>query len=381
MADTTNGAATSTNSLSNPTMNLFSSMTTVVNIKLDRTNYPAQILPILKSRNLMGYVDGSIVCPPKHLPGAAAINPAYTTWVQHDQLILSWINSSLTPSVLSVVASKRSSHDTWEALEQRYASTSQNRILFLRNELMQTKKGDMSIADYLDRMNSIADNLALAGNPVNDDELVQIILNNLGPAYEMTVSAAQARDTPIAYPTLEAFLLTTERRMAAQNAQPVEAAAVNAFVTTRGRGGRLRGNGRGAFQSARGGGAVNPRGFFPRNNNQRPNSACNGEKITNTGERLTCQICGKQGHPALDCYQRMNAAYEGRIPAKQLTAMATSSVPLNRQNNGQWLLDTGANAHVTPDIQNLVNPQEYNGNQNVGGVGPQDPEDAFPRAM
>ena len=148
MADTTNGAATS-----NPTMNPFSSMTTLVNIKLDRTNYPlwlAQILPILKSRNLMGYVDGSIVCPPKHLPGAAAVNPAYTTWVQHDQLILSWINGSLTPSVLSVVASKRSSHDTWEALEQRYASTSQNRILFLRNELMQTKKGDMSIADYLD---------------------------------------------------------------------------------------------------------------------------------------------------------------------------------------------------------------------------------------
>ncbi|KAM2234356.1 hypothetical protein EV2_013133 [Malus domestica] len=370
MADATNGAATP-NSLSHSAMNSYSSMTTVVNIKLDRTNYPlwlAQILPILKSRNLMGYVDGSIVCPPKHLPDAAAVNPTYTTWVQHDQMILSWINGSLTPSVLSVVASKRSSHDTWEALEQRYASTSQNRILFLRNELMQTKKGDMSIADYLDRMNSITDNLALAGNPVNDDELVQIILNNLGPAYEMTVSDAQARDTPIAYPTLEALLLTTERRMAAQNAQPMEAAPVNAFVTARGRGRRLRGNGRGAFQHARGGG-VNPRGFFPRNNNQRPNSTYNGEKLTLTGDRITCQICGKQGHPALDCYQRMNAAYEGRIPTKQLTAMVTAPVPFNHQNNGQWLLDTGANAHVTPDIQNLVNPKEYNGNQNVGGVG------------
>ncbi|XP_050104332.1 chorismate mutase 1, chloroplastic-like isoform X2 [Malus sylvestris] len=56
MADSSNGAAT--NSI--PTMNPFSSMTTVVNIKLDRTNYPlwlAQILPILKSRDLMGYVD------------------------------------------------------------------------------------------------------------------------------------------------------------------------------------------------------------------------------------------------------------------------------------------------------------------------------------
>ncbi|KAM1407667.1 hypothetical protein ACFX2F_002213 [Malus domestica] len=178
MANNLNGAATPTNSIPNPAtpaMNPLLSMTTIVNIKLDRTNYPlwlAKILPILKSRDLMGNVDGSIACPPKQLPGVVAINPAYTTWVQHDQMILSWINGSLMPSVLSVMASKRYSRDTWEALEQQYASLSQNRILFLRNEQMQTKKGDMSIADYLDQMNSIFDNLALAGNPVNDDELV-----------------------------------------------------------------------------------------------------------------------------------------------------------------------------------------------------------------
>ncbi|KAM1818906.1 hypothetical protein ACFX13_000667 [Malus domestica] len=62
-------------------------------------------------------------------------------------------------------------------------------------------------------MNVIADNLALAGQPVSDEELVQIVLNNLGPAFEMTVSASQARDTPITYPTLESLLLTTEQRL------------------------------------------------------------------------------------------------------------------------------------------------------------------------
>lgn len=39
-------------------------------------------------------------------------------------------------------------------------------------------------------MNSIFDNLPLAGKPVDDDELVQIILNNLWLAFEMTVNAA-----------------------------------------------------------------------------------------------------------------------------------------------------------------------------------------------
>ncbi|KAB2606981.1 hypothetical protein D8674_006698 [Pyrus ussuriensis x Pyrus communis] len=291
-----------------------SSMTTIVNIKLDRANYPlwlAQILPILKSRDLMGYVDGSLDCPPKHLAGNTAVNPEYVTWVQRDQMVLSWINGSLTASVLATVASKRISRATWEALEQRYASTSHNRILFLRNELLLTKK-------------------------------------------------AQARDTPITYPTLEALLLTTERRMMEQVVPVVEATPVNAFVAARGRGG---------FPSNRGGASpINQRGFFPRNTNQR-NPAVDGECFNTSGERITCQICGKPGHPALDCYQRMNGAYEGRIPTKRLTAMASSPITLNRQQNGTWLLDTGANAHVTPDIQNLVNPKEYNGNENIGGVG------------
>ena len=66
----------------------------------------------------------------------------------------------------------------------------------------------------------------------------------------------------------------------------------------------------------------------------------------------------------------MNGAYEGRIPTKRLSAMASSSpITLNKQPNGTWLLDMGANAHITPEIQNLVNPKEYNGNDGVGGVG------------
>ncbi|KAM1011582.1 hypothetical protein ACFX13_047675 [Malus domestica] len=102
-------------------VNMSSSMTTIVNIKLDRTNYTlwlAQILPILKSHDLMGYVDGSVVCPSKHLAGSTTVNPAYISWMQQDQMILSWNNGSLTSSVLATVASKQSARATWEALEQ-----------------------------------------------------------------------------------------------------------------------------------------------------------------------------------------------------------------------------------------------------------------------
>ena len=82
------------------------------------------------------------------------------------------------------------SRATWLALESRYALTSQNCILSLRNELMRTMKGDLSVSNYLDKMNLVANNLALVGQLVSDDELVQIIMNNLSPAFEMIVSAA-----------------------------------------------------------------------------------------------------------------------------------------------------------------------------------------------
>lgn len=86
---------------------IVTSMPDVINIKLDRPNYPlylAQIVPILRSRDLMGFDDDTCVCPPPTLTGGTVANLTYSTWIQQDQLILSWINSSRTPSVLSTVS-------------------------------------------------------------------------------------------------------------------------------------------------------------------------------------------------------------------------------------------------------------------------------------
>lgn len=45
-------------------------------------------------------------------------------------------------------------------------------------------------------MNSIADNLALAGKPIDDDDFITFKMNGVGLAYESTVNSAQAKDTP-----------------------------------------------------------------------------------------------------------------------------------------------------------------------------------------
>ena len=59
----------------------------LVSIKLDETNYiawTAQFKPILKSQNLLGFIDGSNLCPAMFVDDNAvknkSLNPAHTSW-------------------------------------------------------------------------------------------------------------------------------------------------------------------------------------------------------------------------------------------------------------------------------------------------------------
>ncbi|KAM2975747.1 hypothetical protein FF1_001875 [Malus domestica] len=375
-------------------------------IKLDRTNYPlwhAQILPLLRSRNLVPFVDGTSQCPSAFLTDTSGtltntVNPAFEGWMQQDAMVLSWINSSVHPTVLASLIGKTSSHSAWTSLRERYASTSTGRLLQLRSDLMNTHRGDSSIADFLDRVNSLADTLSLSGSPISDSDLVAIVLNNVGPAYESTVSSAQAREDAISYDALEALLLGAERRQKMSHVLHLDAAPT---VLAAGRGGRdfQVGNGRGfqpagrGFQAAVGRGGRGGRGVFRQPGAHAPNDGVLGagpqhENSFHPNGRVQCQICRKPGHSAINCYNRMNMAYEGRVPAPKLQVFAANAhahapPPMTAPQVQNWLFDSGANAHITNDLAQVAEPRDYNGNNHVngvvGGTGPNHREDPFAR--
>ena len=54
-------------------------------------------------------------------------NPTYIEWSKQDQLLLTWILSSLTEEVYSYVNGCKSSFDAWRELESAFGSVSQNR--------------------------------------------------------------------------------------------------------------------------------------------------------------------------------------------------------------------------------------------------------------
>lgn len=110
---------------------------------------------------------------------------------------------------------------------------------------------NLYISDFLDKLNAVADNLAFAGNPVSDTDLVSIIMNNVGAIYVTTVRFAQARDTSITYDALKALLLSAEHKLQNQNILGVDTGATTLHASqsriggSYGRGGYFFGGGRG----------------------------------------------------------------------------------------------------------------------------------------
>lgn len=70
------------------------------------------------------------------------------------------------------------------------------------------------------------------------------------------------------------------------------------------------------------------------------------------------QICGKPSHHALDCFHCMDYSYQGRHPPPpQLAAMVAHTN--SSLENQQWLANSGANAYITGDINNLQDQQPF----------------------
>jgi hypothetical protein len=53
------------------------------------------------------------------------------------------------------------------------------------------------VASFFAHMRGLADELATAGKPLQDDELISYILNALDMEYQPLVSALDARTTPV----------------------------------------------------------------------------------------------------------------------------------------------------------------------------------------
>ncbi|OVA05243.1 hypothetical protein BVC80_3011g1 [Macleaya cordata] len=240
MADSQASSSTTDHSSTSINLPPPSNVSSLLSNKLTSTNYlflRSQFIPLLRSYELLGFVDGSNLCPPKFIKDsttdALILNPEFIRWQKQDQLLLSWLLSSLTEETHSQVLDPQTSYEVWQELARSYASQSRARISNLRNELQNLRKGSDSIQQYFNRAKRIAHQLAQASKPLDDDDLALNILAGLPLDYSPFKASMSSRMEPLSSSDLLGSLLTEEMRLHQESQSELLNAAAH-YVNTPG---------------------------------------------------------------------------------------------------------------------------------------------------
>jgi hypothetical protein len=124
----------------------------VVTIRLKKTNYllwRAQLLPYLRSTDLMGFLDDTNAAPEQKILASSVVdaalidNPDYASWYNKDQQVLSGFLSSMSEEILREVISAKTSKDAWTSL-QKFSTSTRACMVQLRIELATAQKNNLS---------------------------------------------------------------------------------------------------------------------------------------------------------------------------------------------------------------------------------------------
>uniref|UniRef100_A0A803NPG5 Reverse transcriptase Ty1/copia-type domain-containing protein n=1 Tax=Cannabis sativa TaxID=3483 RepID=A0A803NPG5_CANSA len=278
-----------------------SSLTSSLTLKLDRQNFLAwksQVVPTVIGHELDDILFSN-VSPPSNL---------------------------VTEGVLASVANHTTSFAVWRALEQKFQSQSRARLLQLKGQFSHIQKGNLSISDYVDKVQSLADSLVVAGSDVSSQDLVLQLLNGLGPDYDAVVSGVTSRTN---------MALGSSRTGHFKPQPPPARGNVNDT------GARFMGRGRGTYSS----------------------------------QRLLCQVCLKFRHSAAVCHYRFdkNWVTPKPNPRAYLTEMEptydpeayTTTILPDYADDNAWFADTGANSHVANSSDKLDTTVAYTGTESL----------------
>ncbi|CAM8968933.1 unnamed protein product [Rhodiola kirilowii] len=317
-----------------------------LSIRLDRSNYflwRGTIRSALEAYELESFLNSGnappSTLPPKEGSTICDPNPEFLVWNRKDKLILLWLRSTLTNSLLGHVARGTTTFEVWNMLEQMFHSQTRERQMHLKQQLQTLPKGSMSILDYVEKKRAISDSLAECLTTISDEDFVSFLLFGLGPEYGAFKSALSIRVEPVSSNELLGLLLQEEHRLEDDHK---DLSPLSANVATKG-GGSNR-------------------------STQPPGPSADRPKAH-------CQICSKPFHEARNCYQRLNMVDfpPTRRPEKQSSRKpASNSMQAHVVTNNSpstltdpWIVDSGATNHVAADLGNMSIRSEYTGNDNL----------------
>ncbi|KAM0042261.1 putative transcription factor interactor and regulator CCHC(Zn) family [Helianthus debilis subsp. tardiflorus] len=329
-------------------------------IKLTTSNFPSwrkQVLSTLKGFELEQFVDGRTEAPPKTLEGKP--NLEYRHWFRQDQILLGALLGSCSDTIQPIVSSADTSNELFKRLTESYAGVSRSRVISLRSKLATHSKGNKPVAEYLNEMKAIADELALAQKPVDDDDLIVHVITHLGDDYKEISAALKIRDTPITFSDFYEKLVDHERSLQAANPTPM----VTTVNNTQRQGSRPFSRPSVASRNTNRPNSFGPRNIPSHTYNNGPSYQHNSGHTNNSRtnrHHFYCHFCNIPGHDTKVCRKLARFLQDYNInvstnPTINASMASSSQIP------SPLMFDTGASDHATSDRSYLHNLSEYGG--------------------
>uniref|UniRef100_A0A803P2J3 Retrotransposon Copia-like N-terminal domain-containing protein n=1 Tax=Cannabis sativa TaxID=3483 RepID=A0A803P2J3_CANSA len=197
---------------------------------LDRHNYSywrSLIIPLVRAHGLEGILRGTTPRPEPLLAGTNTMNPGFNHWIRCDALLMSWLMNSLSEAMLGHVLHCESAADIWTVFASLFATQSKARQLQLHLSIQNTKKGSLSIDEYILKMKNLVDSLAGVGHKLLDQEFVMYILGGVGHEYETVVILLTARADALTLQEVQYMLQNQEMRIEQTNSQNLDNVQAN----------------------------------------------------------------------------------------------------------------------------------------------------------
>lgn len=187
--------------------------------KLNEKNFLVwrqQVEPYINAHNLDDYLVAPII-PPRFLTAqdraTGTLNPEFRQWRLKDQMLLSWLQSTLSGEILARVVGCSHAYELWNKLLTYFHKQMRAKARQLRVELRATLLADRTVQDYLLRIRNLIDNLASIGDPIPVNQHLDVILEGLPQEYSPVISVVESKFEIIDIDEVESLLIAHETRL------------------------------------------------------------------------------------------------------------------------------------------------------------------------
>ncbi|WJZ97436.1 hypothetical protein VitviT2T_016040 [Vitis vinifera] len=210
------------------------------------------------------------------------------------------------------------SKQVWTTLQTRFSSQSCSHISHLKRQLQTLTQSTKSCSEYLENAKNLADQLAAAGKPIDDQDLISFLLGGLQSSYTPFVTSFNfvSHDTDFTFEEFQAELLGYENLLDVNQSVPGTDSNHFAFSANKSKA---------PTYVKKKGPPLNPTKMQNvGSSNYQPHQQTISTSPQHSNYHPVCQICGKFGHTAIDCFHHFDYSYQAKELAENTTSRRTN---------------------------------------------------------